>query len=164
MGVFYANSNSNSGRIIQIVGNQYTTSMTSSSTSYVDTGLTQTITTKRAGSKIICIVTQPFDCSANGLYARVRFRVYRQITGGSTGTFDGGGECEGIYIGAHTSSQHIRQYGTYTNMIFDPTGYINSGVNVNYKVQVHVDSASSPDVRINYNGRHAHIQVVEMAQ
>ena len=163
MAIYHANSNSNDGRIIQIVGNQYTTSMTTTSNSYVDTGLTQAITTKKAGSQLICIATQPFDNSANGLYARVRFQIHRQITGGAAGTFDGGGECEGIYIGAHTSSQHIRQYGTYTNMIFDPHPYLNAGSVVTYKVRCHNDSASSPDVRLNYNGRHAHIQILEMA-
>ena len=163
MAIYYANSNSNDGRIIQIVGNQYNTALTTTSTSYIDTGLTQAITTKKAGSQLICLVTQAYDNSANGLYARVRFSVNRQITGGAGGNFDGGRESEGIYIGAHTSSQHIRFYGTYTNLIFDPHPYLNAGSVVTYKVRCHNDSASSPDIRLISGGRHSHIQIVEMA-
>jgi hypothetical protein len=46
------------GRIVQIVSTQYTTETSTTSSSYVDTGLTLSITPTSASSKILVFVTQ----------------------------------------------------------------------------------------------------------
>jgi len=167
MAIYYADgSNSADGRVIQTVGVRFNTASTTSSTSFVDTGLTKTITSEGANSQFICHLSLSYDCAANGLYARAVFIINRAVAGGNTNTFTGASEDGGIYIGSHTGGQHIRAYGVFGHSVFDPQslmGNVPAGTDITYKVQMKCDSASSPDIRINNSGRDSFMIIQEIS-
>ena len=168
MAIYYADgSNSADGRIIQTVGVRFNTASTTTSTTFVDTGLTKTITSKGTNSQFICHCSVSYDCAANGLYARVVFQINRAVAGGNTNTFTGASEDGGIYIGAHTGSQHIRAYGVFGHSVFDPQslmGNVAAGTDITYKVVMKTESVSNGrDVRINNGGRDSFMIIQEIS-
>jgi len=168
MAIYYADgSNSADGRVIQTVGVRFNTYSTTSSTSFVDTGLTKTITSKGTNSQFICHCSVSYDCAANGLYARAVFQINRAVAGGNTNTFTGASEDGGIYIGAHTGGQHIRAYGVFGHSIFDPQslmGNVAAGTNITYKVVTKCDSVTNGrDIRINNGGRDSFMIIQEIS-
>jgi hypothetical protein len=74
------------GKILQVVSSNLTTQMTSSSTSYVDTGLTATITPSATSSKVLvlCNVTFSYGGDNNGYL--ILLRDTTEINSGSGGT------------------------------------------------------------------------------
>ena len=167
MAIYYANSNSNDGRIIQIVGGRITTATKSSSSTFVNTGISKAITTKEAGSQIICVAMIAMDAAADGIYSRVKFCWTRTISGGgNTNTFMcSGTEAFGAYLGSHGSG-HMRFYGNVPHIIFDPqslTGTIAAGATVTYNCQAKCESHNNQDFRVNYGGADSFIYVMEVA-
>ena len=167
MTIYYPNSNSADGRIIQIVGERITGGVTSSSSTFVNTGITKAITTKEANSQIICVAMIAMDAAADGIYARVKFCWTRTISGGgATNTFMcSGTEAFGAYLGSHGSG-HMRFYGNVPHIIFDPkslTGNIAAGATVTYNCQAKCESHNNQDFRVNYGGADSFIYLMEVA-
>jgi hypothetical protein len=77
------------GKVLQVVAANYTTQVSSTSTSYADTGLTATITPSATTSKILVIITQAVtvDRSASAAAARMQLMrgasVLTELAGGS---------------------------------------------------------------------------------
>lgn len=81
-GVTFPNSTvqASAGSVIQVVNATYSTSVTNTTTSYIDTGLTATITPKFASSKILVIVDETgISKSAADIVAQ--FQLVRNGTG-----------------------------------------------------------------------------------
>ena len=58
-GTLLSTTSPKAGNVIQVVQATYSTEVTNTSTSYVDTGLTASITPRSSSSKILVIVSQP---------------------------------------------------------------------------------------------------------
>jgi hypothetical protein len=78
-----------SGKVLQVVAATNTTQVSSTSTTYADTGLSATITPTSSSSKILVILTQSLlvDRAAAGVFARLQFlrdsTVLQEFSGGS---------------------------------------------------------------------------------
>ena len=59
------------GAVLQVVNVNYSTDTSTTSTSYVDTGLTATITPSSASNKILIIVSQAFGKSSTNSYVDI---------------------------------------------------------------------------------------------
>jgi len=68
------------GSILQVVEGSTTTSVSSTSSSWYDTGLSGSITVKRAGSKIICITSQSVQIGSNDRSIEFHHKVVRDST------------------------------------------------------------------------------------
>jgi hypothetical protein len=89
------------GKVLQVVSQAYTTATTTTSTSFVDTGVTQNITPSLSTSKVLVTVTIPYFCtSATTATAGGKFAIYRGATeiGGYSGA-------NNVYITATTGTE-----------------------------------------------------------
>ena len=76
------------GKILQVVGQNLTTQMTSTSTSYVDTGLTASITPSATSSKILILLNISFHISGDSNGYLGLFRDSTEINSGAGGTYN----------------------------------------------------------------------------
>ena len=76
------------GKILQVVGQNLTTQMTSTSTSYVDTGLTASITPSATSSKILILLNISFHISGDNNAYLGLFRDSTEINSGAGGTYN----------------------------------------------------------------------------
>ena len=68
------------GAILQVVEGSTTTAVSSTSSSWYDTGLSGSITVKRTGSKIICITSQSVQIGSNDRSIEFHHKVVRDST------------------------------------------------------------------------------------
>jgi hypothetical protein len=85
------------GKVLQVVAATYSTSQTSTSSSYVDTGLTATITPSSASSKILAIVNHN-ACKSDG--GGIALKLRRASTDIITFSFYGGAGPAAVDIGS----------------------------------------------------------------
>ncbi len=156
---------STGGKVLQMVGNRYSTALTGTSSSYFDTGLTQTITLQGTNSKVVAWFHQPYDTARNDPLVGARFQAVRTINGGSANTFEGQTENTGAYLGNNGGGNHIRFYDTFSMTLYDDLlGNQSAGTVLVYKMQARTENSSnSGDVRLFRNGRHGFITVMEFA-
>lgn len=67
------------GKVLQVVSATYSTQVTSTSTTYVDTGLTASITPSSTSSKVLVLFTQTTQADGAG-DAEIRLRLFRGAT------------------------------------------------------------------------------------
>ena len=156
---------STGGKVLQMVGNRYSTALTGTSSTYFDTGLTQTITLLGTNSKVVAWFHQPYDTARNDPIVGARFQASRTINGGSINTFEGQTENTGAYLGNNGGGNHIRYYDTFSMTLYDDLlGNQSAGTVLVYKMQTRTENSSaSADVRLFRNGRHGFITVMEFA-
>ena len=156
---------STGGKVLQMVGNRYSTALTGTSSTYFDTGLTQTITLLGTNSKVVAWFHQPYDTARNDPIVGARFQAVRTINGGSANTFEGQTENTGAYLGNNGGGNHIRYYDTFSMTLYDDLlGNQSAGTVLVYKMQTRTENSSnSADVRLFRNGRHGFITVMEFA-
>lgn len=69
------------GKVLQVVSATYSTAVSSSTSTYVDTGLTATITPTLSTSKILALVSHPYNSKSNGnLNNGIGMRLMRGAT------------------------------------------------------------------------------------
>jgi hypothetical protein len=68
------------GKVLQVVSTTYTTAVTSTSTTYADTGLSLSITPTSATSKVLVILTQAVGVERSAAYAMARLKLVRGAT------------------------------------------------------------------------------------
>ena len=118
-------ANAPSGSVIQVVSATYSTSGSTTSTSYVSTGVTASITPTSSLSKILVLVSCPIFTTTLGSYS-VRFNVFRGTTSGTS-------------LGA--SNLGFGPFGAYTG--------INTGVNIwSYLSVNYLDSPSTTSEQV----------------
>ena len=156
---------STGGKVLQMVGNRYSTALTGTSSSYFDTGLTQTITLLGTNSKVVAWFHQPYDTARNDPIIGARFQASRTINGGSENTFEGQTENTGAYLGTNGAGNHVRFYGTFSMTLYDDLlGNQAAGTVLVYKMRARTENSSnSGDVRLFRAGRHGFITVMEFA-
>ena len=89
------------GVVIQAVDTSNNTETTVQNTTFADTGLTLSITPKFATSKILVTCTQQVQAWNTGAYATARWRIMRNV---------GGGSFSAIYQDASTANGNIFYY------------------------------------------------------
>ena len=136
-----------SGGVIQVVQGNYTSSMTTTSTSFVDTGITATITPKFATSNILVIVNL-----SGGATSAVAYKLLRGSTGLSVSTL--GSALNGSF-GAFLSNANLVAASGFN--------YIDSPATTSattYKIQI---KATSGTVFWNLKSGNSTITLMEIA-
>jgi hypothetical protein len=133
------------GSVLQVVQGTTSTGVTSTSTSYADTGLTATITPTSATSKILVVITQPFYLDRS-IYAvdLLGFKVLRDSTTiyDPYSTFSGGPSFDGATSGRFAWVQSASK--------LDSPATISS---ITYKTQFRLRvTSSSAAIRANADG------------
>jgi hypothetical protein len=138
-GLKWATPAGGGGKVLQVVSNTYSTQFTTTSSSYVDTGLSATITPTASTSKILVLMTNNFGVTRTGDDSYFAFQVLR----GSTTIYQGNAN-EGT---AESGSSPVRQYWTT-----DTATYLDSPATTSattYKVTVR--SVGGGTVYAQYN-------------
>ena len=152
------------GAILQVVGNSNGTGLSTSSVSFVDTGITQAITLQQANSKVLFIGNISCDTGRNNQLTAGRIRLHRSgATNDSDRTYGGNDKNVGGYVGG--ANTHNRFMAQFTMTGFDTEiGTNAAGTTLTYKFQCRCeDSGDSPDFRINSNSEISFITLMEIA-
>ena len=158
---------SGGGGVVQIVHGEKSGEVTSTATTFVDTGLNATITPKFTTSKILVVIDQPYHMSRSAETCSGGFKVLRGVTEIATpnGTGGSGGTspyaCSYEFAGSTSASIIDR----WSFMILDEPASTSS---INYKVQMAAgSSANSGRIRAQYSGtsgqQKGHIALIEVS-
>ena len=122
------------GKVLQVVYGNYSTQVSSTSTSYADTGLSASITPSSASSKVLILVNQRVNYFRNTTAAGAALKLVRGATDIYT---PGGASCEFLNIGGATSVE--LKTGVDVQYLDSP----NTTSSTTYKVQGRCFSTSS---------------------
>ncbi len=104
------------GKVLQVVGATYSTETTVSSATFIDSGLTATITPTANTSKILVLTQQLFRNSTEGLDARQgRVRLLRD----ATTIWNTGNNEIGIYAGGNGGANDLQGIGLFNFAYLD---------------------------------------------
>jgi len=154
------------GTILQIVGNSQSSAVTTTGTTFVDTGITQNITLLRANSKVLCIGNISCDTARDDQNISARIRMVRSGASSDTGdrTYGGNDKNVGGYVGGN-GSNHARFVAQFTMTGLDTElGNEAAGTTLTYKFQCRVEnSGNNADMRINSNNEISFITLMEIS-
>ena len=140
------------GHVLQVVHNISTGQVSTGGTSYVDTGLTATITPKYSNSKVLVIVGQPMSFSTATNSNR---EGYWNICRGTTQLIEGGS----AFDLTENNAFQITAFGNNLT-ILDSPATTNA---TTYKTQMKV-SAGTCDIYVGYGNTNGSIALMEIAQ
>ena len=134
------------GKILQVVQGSTDSEVTTSSTTYVDTGLSQAITTT-GSNKVLVIINQQFRVYRNSSQALGGFRLMRASTAIEQGpNGDSGRDPFGVGVINTSSDNHL--YGRHVQTYLDTPG---AGTHT-YKTQMGLTTLqNSAAIRAQYN-------------
>jgi hypothetical protein len=136
------------GKVLQVVQGTFSTNTTSSSSTLVDTGLTQAITPSSATSKILCLVNvDGVAKNAQNAGNAVRFSVLRGAT-----------EIAATYHTGYTNSTLVNVVGSWSSIILDSPATTSA---TTYKVQF-ANNNNGASIEINYYGNTSTITLLEI--
>jgi len=115
------------GKILQTIANTHSTAVAISGTSFLDIGLSATITPSASNSKILVMYSALVDARSTGAQSGARLKVFRDATSIAEGLSDGD-----IFINAATSATFTILTGRITGFILDTPTTTSSTV---YKLQ-----------------------------
>ena len=140
-----------SGSVLQVVVGTDSTPTITTSTSYVDTGLTATITPKFATSKILILMQDTFSMSRTGVYADAKLQILRGATA--------------IYTQPNSSLYTQATGASYVEIIWSEflSHYDSPSTTsaTTYKVQMFTNGGTA--LQSSYNGNQASITLMEIA-
>lgn len=143
-----------SSKVLQVVSATYTTSTTIASTSFVDTGLSCSITPTSSTSKILVLTSQPGLCVIGSNASRTN---YIQLLRNATAIFNFCWETNGA-VGAN--GFRVDPYAGNISYLDSPA----TTSSVTYKTQARGDStADSLQTRWQFNGSISAITLMEIA-
>lgn len=140
------------GHVIQVVQNVVTGQVSTGGTSYVNTGLTATITPKYSNSKVLVIVGQPMSFSTATNSGR---EGYWNICRGTTQLIEGGS----AFDLTENNAFQITAFGNNLT-ILDSPATTNA---TTYKTQMRV-SAGTCDIYVGYGNTSGSMVLMEIAQ
>ena len=134
------------GKILQVIQGSTSSEVTTSSTTYVDTGLSQAITTT-GSNKVLVIINQQFRVYRNSSQALGGFRLMRGSTAIEQGpNGDSGRDPFGVGVINTSSDNHL--YGRHFQTYLDTPG---AGTHT-YKTQMGLTTLqNSAAIRAQYN-------------
>jgi len=143
------------GKVLQVINATYSTSTSTSSATYSDTGLTATITPTTASSKILVLVTQAIYVQrGSSTYTLGGFKLLRDSTDIDAGSANIGA---GIYAAGASAVDHRT---TMTRVYFDSPASVSSTV---YKTQI-ASNESSMNTTAQDGNRVSRIILIEVIQ
>ena len=137
------------GSVLQVVNAAYSTQVTSSAGSFVDTGLTATITPSSTSSKILVLVNQAAVFVNNVPSGFGTFGIYR----------NGSGICQFGYIVGYLSGSGNNRGGTASASFLDSPASISA---LTYKTQIYVANGATIDCQRDNAGAST-ITLIEIA-
>jgi len=147
------------GKILQVVQGTRTSQFSSTSTSYVDLGLSASITPS-TNSKILAVVNiQSYLQSDNNEGFGIRLK--RTPSGGSAATVFTSASKSDVRGFTNFTGEHIRMYVRSSWDIFDSSVGGNGSTAITYKVQV--ANVSSSSITYSKNGNLSSITLLEVA-
>ena len=142
------------GSVIQTITNVSTTYAENTTTTYSDTGLSATISIS-ANSKVLILVTQPFEMKQSSVKMRGDLRLMR----GSTEIY---GNSSHQIIMLENQTSETKYLSGYVNLTFLDTG-ASTGSNT-YKTQMRCHSSGDNSrIRVSDNSAPASITLMEIA-
>ena len=121
------------GKVLQVIAANYATPTATTSTSFVDTGLSASITPSATSSKVLVIITQSAVTNRTSSFTAAGvFQILRD----ATGLFVGQGEQCGIYVQA--SSQDLGWRGVVSMVYLDSPSTTSA---TTYKSQMRANNA-----------------------
>ena len=154
------------GHVVQVVQNTLTTSVTTTSTSFANTGLVASITPIYANSKILVTTNMSIRSAQTGNYAGGGIRLVRNLTGSDTTIVDSVADGSGPYSfwtqAGGASSVNILQMHTINYL--DSPGTTSS---LTYRTQGRLYSSSVTYIYFNPSDNNtgtATIVLMEIAQ
>ena len=142
------------GSVIQSVSATTTTTTSNTTTTFADTGLTASITIS-AGSKVLILVTQPFEMKQSSVKMRGDLRLMR----GSTEIY--GNSSHQSYM-LENQTEDTKYLAQYVSLTFLDTG-ASTGSNT-YKTQMRCHAAADNSrIRVSDNSAPASITLMEIA-
>ena len=145
----------NAGKILQVVYGTYSTEVDSTSTSWVDTGLSQAITPLKTGSKIYVLVHQQIYCYRHDDGQGFALKILQD----STTRFDPAHTYE-HYFSSDTSYVSVRE--RYSLSTLNVHG-VSAGTSTTYKVQMYLHQTSeSGNIKAQQGGAYSMITLMEV--
>jgi len=138
------------GSVLQVVNSVFNSTFTTSSTSYVDTGFTATITPTSATSRILIL----FNSGGLSRPAVANECLRLQIVRGSSTYVYGGGN---IYF--TTSNFDYSDWYLFLNWVDSPA----TSSSITYKIQMQTRLGNSCSMNNSSGGQQASIQLLEIA-
>ena len=139
------------GAVLQVVGTQsaISTNISTTSTTYVDSGLSVTITPVAADSKILVRFSgyHPHPHPGNGNYGTA-IKIYRSVNGG-TDTACTSGHTDGVYFSSGVSGQWL-DLTSQTQIFDDPTYTL--GNSIVYKLYFRESDANVSGGYLHHTG------------
>jgi len=154
------------GNVIQVVNVGYGTYTEINSTSYVDSGLSASITPSSASNKILVIVSQSINpvlgaSVGYGYQVNAGVRLLRGATTLITPDSDGGGKyTTGYSTGTAPSSGYLAQWTITSINYLDSPATTSS---VTYKTQIAKGTSGMGTVYANYSAGASYITLMEIA-
>ena len=143
------------GSVLQVVTASYTTQVSSSGSSYTNTGIDVAITPTSSSSKVLVIATVPWSLYRDATEVGAALKIIRETTDVSVHEY-------GIHIEAGLTSQNrIMAKGDYTMQVLDTP---NTTSEIHYQAQIKDHyNANGSYVRSNADSRPGYITAMEIA-
>lgn len=142
------------GKVLQVVSATYSTSTTIASTSFVDSGLSATITPTLNTSKILVMISQPFNLSRNSDQIGAAFKLIRT----STDILTADGEGIYTYVGTGANAAYLSFYNAISYLDSPATTSATT-----YKTQYKVSTtANSGQIILQYGSQTSSIILLEI--
>ena len=146
----------NTGKILQVVEGTYSTEVDSTSSSWVDTGLSQAITPLKTGSNILVLVFQQIYCYRHDDGQGFALKILQD----STTRFNPAHTYE-HYFSSDTAELSVRQRFCLSTL--DPHG-VSAGTSTTYKIQMHLHQTSeSGNIKAQQGGASSMMTLMEVA-
>jgi hypothetical protein len=151
-GTIITTGNRPAGSVLQVVQGTYATATTTTSTSFVDSGLSASITPTSSSSKILVLISNVININRAGSDAAGRLQVVRASTN--------------IISQAPSSLYNVGQAGS-TELVTQPFVQIldspATSSSVTYKLQFCVNGVAGVSATIQYSNNTAYITLMEIA-
>tara|TARA_A100001391_G_scaffold202438_1_gene192066 strand:- start:66 stop:668 length:603 start_codon:yes stop_codon:yes gene_type:complete len=151
------------GKVLQVVNSLSSTATTiNATTTYTDTGITDSITTTAANSTILVLGSMAYDTARDNNDCGARIRLIRTISGSSSAFMEGGDKNVGAYAG---NTNHVRIYGQYPINFHDSgLSSIAAGTTITYKMQARTENTNlNEDIRINNGSKFSTLILMEIS-
>ena len=142
------------GSVIQTITNVSTTYAENTTATYSDTGLSATISIS-ANSKVLILVTQPFEMKQSSVKMRGDLRLMR----GSTEIY---GNSSHQIIMQENQTTDTKYFSSYVNLTFLDTGASTGSNTYKTQIRVHTEGDNSR-IRTSDNSAPASITLLELA-
>jgi hypothetical protein len=151
-GTIITTGNIPAGSVLQVVQGTYATATTTTSTSFVDSGLSASITPTSSSSKILVLISNVLYFSRNGGDAGARLQVVRASTNIIS-------QAAGSFYAVGTAANTEQATQPFLQILDSPA----TSSSVTYKLQFAASGVAGISATIQYSNNSAYITLMEIA-